>query len=42
MEIKTADELLGNILEVELPVVLDEPWFGCCVHVDSTCLERRG
>ena len=42
MEIIAADELLGTILEVELHVVLDEPWFGGGVHVDSECLERRG
>ena len=42
MEIIAADELLGTILEVELLVVLDEPWFGGGVHVDCECLERRG
>ena len=42
MGIITADELLGNILEVELPVVFDEPDFGDCVHVLNEYLVRLG
>ena len=42
IEFIAADEHLGNVLEVELHVVLDESWFGSGVHVDSECLDRRG
>ena len=42
IEIVAADKLLGNVLEVELHVVLDESWIGGGVHVDSERLDRRG